>query len=334
METIKNYLENMFMHLPNNEEVRRAKDELASMMEDKYTELISEGKTENEAVGTVIAEFGNLSELAEALGIDNVMNSKNENGTVQYEESYTINRRMVTMDEAFEYIKDASNHGFRIGLGVMFVLFSVVGSTLSEAFGIGDALGVASLFICIAIAIGLFITSGTAIKKWDYLKKQPCAIDFATFKAVKDIEEQNKVAIATYKTVGIILCVLSIAPAAIFSEINLKIPHVSLDDLGGTFLFLFVGVGVLCIVYSSYKEKSYKILLGLNDANTVAGNYDQEYKVNGNNSKKNLMNELYWPTITCIYLSWSFLTYDWHITWVIWPIAAIGSPLIAALFKD
>ena len=30
------------------------------MMEDKYTELKNEGKSENEAVGTVIAEFGNL----------------------------------------------------------------------------------------------------------------------------------------------------------------------------------------------------------------------------------------------------------------------------------
>ena len=74
METIKNYLENMFMHLPNTVEVRKAKDELSQMMEDKYAELIAEGKTENEAVGTVIAEFGNLRELAEALGIEEVLN--------------------------------------------------------------------------------------------------------------------------------------------------------------------------------------------------------------------------------------------------------------------
>lgn len=40
------------------------------MMEDKYNELISEGKSENEAVGTVISEFGNLDELAETLGLN------------------------------------------------------------------------------------------------------------------------------------------------------------------------------------------------------------------------------------------------------------------------
>ena len=67
METIKNYLDSMFANLPNTASVLRAKEELLQMMEDKYTELIKDGKSENEAVGNVIAEFGNLSELAEKL---------------------------------------------------------------------------------------------------------------------------------------------------------------------------------------------------------------------------------------------------------------------------
>lgn len=39
------------------------------MMEDKYNELISDGKSDNEAIGIVISEFGNLDELADSLGI-------------------------------------------------------------------------------------------------------------------------------------------------------------------------------------------------------------------------------------------------------------------------
>ena len=57
METIKSYLETMFANMPDTPEVIRAKSELFGMMEDKYNELISEGKSENEAVGTVISEF-------------------------------------------------------------------------------------------------------------------------------------------------------------------------------------------------------------------------------------------------------------------------------------
>lgn len=68
METIKNYLETMFRNLPDTDQVRKAKKELLQMMEDKFSELRNNGVSENEAVGTVISEFGNLEELAEDLG--------------------------------------------------------------------------------------------------------------------------------------------------------------------------------------------------------------------------------------------------------------------------
>ena len=64
METIRNYLEMMFADLTNTAEVKRAKEELWQMMEDKFDEEIVNGKSENEAVASVIANFGNLDELA------------------------------------------------------------------------------------------------------------------------------------------------------------------------------------------------------------------------------------------------------------------------------
>ena len=57
MNAIRNYLDNMFRNLPNTEEVRRAKTELLEMMEDKYEELIKEGKTENEIVANICQTF-------------------------------------------------------------------------------------------------------------------------------------------------------------------------------------------------------------------------------------------------------------------------------------
>ena len=76
MEAIREYLSNMFMNLPETPQVLRAKAELMEMMEDKYEELIAEGMSEKEAVGTVISEFGNLDELAEELGIGDFMKKK------------------------------------------------------------------------------------------------------------------------------------------------------------------------------------------------------------------------------------------------------------------
>ncbi len=67
METIRNYLEAMFAQLPDTAEVRQAKDEMLQMMEDRYHGLIDGGMKENEAVGTLITEFGDIDELRESL---------------------------------------------------------------------------------------------------------------------------------------------------------------------------------------------------------------------------------------------------------------------------
>ena len=57
METIRNYLESMFSQLPNTPKVLKAKYELGQMMEDKYSELIADGKSENEVIGTIIKVY-------------------------------------------------------------------------------------------------------------------------------------------------------------------------------------------------------------------------------------------------------------------------------------
>ena len=97
METIKSYLEAMFANMPNTPEVKKAKDELFSMMEDKYNELIAEGVNENTAVGTVISEFGNLDELAESLGLEKEVEEV-------HEREQEVSRRFVSMEEVFDFI--------------------------------------------------------------------------------------------------------------------------------------------------------------------------------------------------------------------------------------
>ena len=47
-------------------------------MEDKYNELKSEGKSENEAIGIVISEFGNIDELINELDINQILIPKSE----------------------------------------------------------------------------------------------------------------------------------------------------------------------------------------------------------------------------------------------------------------
>lgn len=69
LDTIVGYLNNMFASLPRTEQMYKLKQELLGNMEEKYHELKDDGKSENEAVGIVISEFGNIDELVSELGI-------------------------------------------------------------------------------------------------------------------------------------------------------------------------------------------------------------------------------------------------------------------------
>ena len=82
------------------------------MMEDKYNELIADGKSDNEAVGTVIAEFGNLDEISEDLGIGSFVKSKSQD---------SLKTLILLMEEAKSYLHDSSKYAYRLALGVLYV---------------------------------------------------------------------------------------------------------------------------------------------------------------------------------------------------------------------
>ena len=56
-------------------------------------------------------------------------------------------------------------------------------------------------------------------------------------------------------------------------------------------------------------------------------------KSSGNKVLDSIMS-VYWPTVTCLYLIYSFITFDWYISWIIWPIAAVVRGLILGIFFE
>ena len=123
MEEIREYLHNMFLNIPETPQVLRAKAELMEMMEDKYEELMQEGMSEKEAVGTVISEFGNLDELAEELGIDGFVNQEQtQSETMGNSTTDDTSRQSDSrwgLEEVRRYLSDGRKHARMIALGVM-----------------------------------------------------------------------------------------------------------------------------------------------------------------------------------------------------------------------
>lgn len=326
MEAIKNYLENMFRALPHTPDVLRAKDELWQMMEDKYTELIEAGKTENEAVGTVISEFGNLDELSEALGIRKFITNPQPAAA----------QKMLTFEETKEYIHARAKQSFEIALGVFFCIISVTGAIACDELHAPDFIGISMLFLFVAIAIGLFVHPSILMKHWDCIKNKSCSIDFTTTRYVQDEKNRYRTTYALLLTLGIILCILSVVPSIIFSEVQRPGYVLDLEAIGAILLFLLVGIGVFMIILACRVNGTYHILLHLNGANTIGGNYvpNQQKSITYSNPVVAEIMSVYWLTVTCLYLIISFLSFAWEATWLIWPIAAILYSILKNTYAD
>lgn len=310
MEIIKNYLENMFMNLPKSGEVLKAKKELASMMEDKYSELIAEGKTDNEAVGIVISEFGNLEELANELGIENYLQS----GI-----SATL-KRSIGLDEAREFLNASKTFAVRIAIGVFLcicslipqIVFSPIYENGNVSKAVSDAIGMVIMFVLVVVAVGLFIFNGMKYSKYDFLKKGNFQMDFATDAYIKEQGENYKGTFALYVTVGVILCILSVVPIVV-SDAVLGSNKIVEAYTSGVLLFI-VACGVFLIIISGVRMSAYKVLLKEDE-------YSEETK--GKGKLVSMIASIYWPVVTCGYLAWSFITSDWGFTWIVWPISGV-----------
>lgn len=69
MEQIRNYVGALFSSLPKTKEIMEMKLNMLENLEDKYQELLLEGKSENEAVGIILSQIGTVEELKQELGI-------------------------------------------------------------------------------------------------------------------------------------------------------------------------------------------------------------------------------------------------------------------------
>ena len=310
METIKSYLEAMFAGMPNSAEVRKAKSELLQMMEDKYNELIESGQSENTAVGTVISEFGNLDELADDLGLTR------EIEVVRGKEAETP-RRQVTLDEVQSYIENRKKKALFLALGIMLCITSVacpIFSPLTHAYTVGVTL----MFLCIGAGVGFIIYSGFADSEFRYITKTLCQIDMSTASYVKDKRRSFEPVRALCVTLGVVLCVICWVPCVMFSTTNAVV-------VGPALLFPIAGIGVFLIVYSNVLIKGFDILLRLNDRTTISGSYKDlpDSEVQYVSKTAQTIAAIYWPVVVCAYLIVSFLTFQWQITWIIWPIAAV-----------
>ncbi len=302
MNTIANYLETMFLNLPETQQILQVKADLLANMEDKYQELKAAGISENEAVGTVISEFGNIDELLEELYISN--GESVEEGPLP----------IIDQETAEAYIAAKRSIGKWIGSGVLFCILGVCFLLfLSQWDRDGfEIIGVIGMFMFIAIGVALFIVSGFHINAYEQLEKGVVLVGSVR----KELEEKKKNYEKSYMVaiiVGVTLCILGV----ILMLGSTLAGTDQAEEYGAIALLLCAGSGTFFFIYSGNMISSYTTLLKQDKKRQPTPGEQKASTV------MNVISSIFWPLMVVIYLWWSFSTGSWAISWVIWPLSGV-----------
>lgn len=235
----------------------------------------------------------------------------------------------VSMKEANDFLNKNQKHAFFIALGVALCIVSVVPPILFEIFNNSaiEDLSAVFMFLIIAFAVGLFIFSSMSMKKFDFLHKDCIDTEYGVDGMIRTKKEQYQSQHIIMIVVGVILFIISVVPVitleAIFS-------NEFTDMIGPALLIVFVAVGVFLIVNTSIINSGYNALL-------EEEGYSRERKtrtyVVDKSSLAGRIISAYWCIVLAIYFAYSFTTWDFGRSWIIFPIAGVLTPVVRLIAK-
>lgn len=236
-----------------------------------------------------------------------------------YEETKT---KKVSMEQASEYLSLREISSKNIALGVSLCIISPILLIVStEAYDdkllsvpenvvIGVSLTV--LFLFIIAAVGIFVTDGMKLKKYEFIEKDAIDTEYGVVGMARDRMEKFHEFFVKKTLIGILLLLASVLPlfiGMIFSATDMTIA-ISL-----AVLLVFVSIAIYILVRVNIIMNSLKAVL------------EEEDFTRKNKEVKKRMDPFvaaYWIFITAIFLAYSFITNKWDRSWIIWPVAGVS----------
>jgi len=311
MDAIKTYLDNVFAAFPRTEKAQALKLEMLANMEEKYRALKAEGKSEHEAVGNVIANFGSIDEIGAELGDDEQDCKQARKRACKQDAAGAESGISLSGGEARDYLAQSRKSGVLIGLGVWLILagasamFLIRG--LTEA---PNAAGILAALLAVAIAVPIFIMNWMRMERFEHYELQDVRLDAQTRAELELQRAAFMPRFAAKISAGVGMIIIA---AGIFIFLKTQ----GYETLQFVLLLLTIGFAVFLFVTSCKAKSAFDILLNLGDYADRATDNKTE-KIIG------VVASIYWPLMAAAYLLWSFIGNAWAISWVIWPVAGIA----------
>lgn len=207
MKIIEEFIDSLFSGVVETSETKQLKADLLANAEDRYEDLLSQGKSENEAIGTIISEFGTIDELMEELNLENKQVDEPNDSMNGLPE--------ISVEEGLDYLAVQRKGAIQIGLGVVAIMVGV-GLLVGMRGVLSNGLGLVCLFIGVAIGVPLFIVAGNRFVAMDKQLGQR----LIPIKLKRSCTKRTKFSTIIYfcMAAGVVFCILGLIPVVVFSS--------------------------------------------------------------------------------------------------------------------
>lgn len=281
-----------------------------------------------------IPDMGKILRLSELFGVSTDYLLKDDLeivDAVSVPEADSV-ARTVSMEEASSFLRQKEQNAGKVALGVFLcvlspVLLIVLGGAqeygrLALTENQAGGLGLIALILLIGCAVALFVLSSLRIGRFEYLEKEPIDTLYGVSGMVNERREQFRPVFARQLTIGIVLCVIAVIPIGISLLFGGDDEFLHVAAVG--IMLVLISFGVLLIVRASIIWSGFQILL-------EEGDYTREAK--DDQKAHSVIGRIYWLAVTAVYLGWSFFTFSWDRTWIIWPVAGVAYGAVFAIAK-
>lgn len=230
------------------------------------------------------------------------------------------NIRIVTREEAMDFLNQRSLKAQKIAFATMLCIVSpaplIILAAMAEQGipGLSDntaaLIGLIALFGMIAYAVYLFMISGAKEEPYRFLKTESYELEAGAAERIMERKSRYMVTYHQGISTGVVLCILSVVP--LLASVLLERDVMVVGSVG--LLLVIVATGVRKIICVSMIRSGFSVLL-----------QDEGYSVSARkeNQKNDMISSTYWSIVTAGYLLWSFLSHDWHITWLVFVVAGV-----------
>lgn len=301
-----------------------SQEELAEKM-DVSRQSVSKWESTNS-----IPDLNKIIKLAEIFNVSTDFLLKDEVETAEYlNGSEDTGIAQISLEQALKYVDikvivaDLVAKGVALcvcsAIPLFFLLAMAETSQLNLTGDTAAALGIASIFVMIALGVSFFI-------KTNRYKRELAPIDSERFELSYGVhsvftEELEKFSAVYQKrlSMGVALFIFSTIPLLLVAILTGK-PDTTL--LMVIVMLLMIAAGIYMVMPAATQFDAYNYIL-------VEGDLDAGKSKRVKQAEK--LAAFYWPLLVAIYLGWSFWTMSWGITWIIFPVGAVAFAALVGL---